>query len=335
MTLLAARDLTITYAGRDETLTAVSSASIEIAGGEIVGILSDSGSGKSTLLLGLLGMTRPGGRLSSGSVRYDGTELVNAPASVLSRIRGQQLGFITQHPKASLNPLARVGDQVMATLVRRGRAADRAEARTLAIELFTSVGIADAERRLRAWPHELSGGMAQRVLIAMALSGQPRVLLADEPTSGLDVTLQAQILDDLRAAATTAGSSLVIVTHDVGVVAQYCDRVYVMNAGEVVETARTTDFFATPRQPASLALLTAEDPERFGDLRLVGLPVDRRHLPPGCFMQARCPFVDAAAGCLDDHPALVDAGRDHQVRCHRHELVAASRGGLHQNHPSR
>jgi len=265
-------------------------------------------------------------------VRYDGTELVGASPAVLARIRGEQLGFVTQHPKASLNPLARVGDQVIATLIRRGRAASKEAARRLAIELFASVGIADAERRLRAWPHELSGGMAQRVLIAMALSSQPRILLADEPTSGLDVTLQAQILDDLRAAATTLGSSLVIVTHDVGVVAQYCDRVYVMNAGEVVETAPTPQFFSTPRQPASLALLTAEDPDRYGNLRLLGPPVDRRHLPTGCLMQSRCPFSDPSAGCLDDHPLLLDAGGGHHVRCHRQSVVAATRGELDHHH---
>jgi len=325
VTLLEARDLTIEYASRDQTLRAVSSASIEVGGGEVVGILGDSGSGKSTLLLGLLGMARPGGRLSSGSVRYDDTELVGASAAVLARIRGQQIGFITQQPKASLNPLSRVGDQITAGMVRRGRVADKAAARRLAIELFTTVGIADAERRLRAWPHELSGGMAQRVLIAMALSTQPRVLLADEPTSGLDVTLQAQILDDLRVAASTVGSSLVIVTHDVGVVAQYCDRVYVMNAGEVVEAAPIREFFARPRHPASLALLTAEDPKQFGRLRLSGLPVDRRHLPEGCFMQARCPFAEPAPGCLDVHPGLLAVGPGHRVRCHRHEVVAATR----------
>lgn len=332
MSLLQARDLTIEYSSRDQTLHAVSAASVEVGPGEVVGILGDSGSGKSTLLLGLLAMTRPGGRISAGSVSYDGTEMVGAPAATLARIRGAQIGFITQHPKASLDPLSRVGDQVVAGIVRRGRAPTKAAARRLSIDLLRTVGIADAERRLRAWPHELSGGMAQRVLIAMALSTEPTVLLADEPTSGLDVTLQAQILDDLRVAASTVGSSLVIVTHDVGVVAQYCDRVYVMNSGEVVEAARAPEFFAAPRHPASLALLTAEDPDRFGDLRLLGPPVDRRNLPPGCFLQSRCPFAEAADGCVDVHPELAAARPEHRVRCHRQQVVADARRGLEQRH---
>ena len=324
MSLLEARDLTVEYAGRGQTLRAVSGASIAVERGEVVGILGDSGSGKSTLLLALLGMTRTGGVISGGSVRYDGVEIIGASRSVLAGIRGEQIGIITQQPKASLDPLARVGDQVAAALIRKGRAKGKVAARALAVELFRSVGIADSERRLRAWPHELSGGMAQRVLIALALSTEPRILLADEPTSGLDVTLQAQILDDLRVAAMTVGSSLVIVTHDVGVVAQYCDRVYVMNAAEIVERAPTTDFFSAPGHPASLALLTAENAD-VGRLRLAGLPVDRRHLPAGCYLQSRCPFVEAADGCLDVHPPLVETHERHFVRCHRSAVVAETR----------
>ena len=326
--LLEATDVSVEYAVRGGVLHAVSKASLTVGPGEVVGVVGDSGSGKSTFVLALLGGTRPGGRITSGSVKFEGQELVGASYERLAEVRGNGIGFITQAPKAAMNPLLKVGRQMTQVLRLRGKASTGAEARALAVRLLTAVGIADPERRMEAYPHELSGGMAQRILIAMALGPEPRLLLADEPTSGLDVTLQAQIMDDLRAGAASVGSSLVIVTHEVGVVAQYCDRLYLMNAGEVVEQCEVSTFFKRPRHPASLALLTPEDPDSPAALRLAGLPVDRRNLPLGCYLHPRCPLATAEAGCLAVHPDLVEVEPGHSVRCHRHDVVAGllSRG---------
>lgn len=319
--LLEATGVSVEYTVRDGTLHAVNDASVRVMAGEVVGLVGDSGSGKSTLVRALLGATGPGGRIVSGSVKFEGEELVGASYDRLSRVRGSGIGFITQAPKAAMNPLVRVGQQLTTILRHRGMADNSRDAQALAVRLLTAVGIAEPERRLRAYPHELSGGMAQRILFAMAVGPKPRLLLADEPTSGLDVTLQAQLLDDLRAAAASAGSSLVIVTHEVGVVAQYCDRLYLMNAGEVVEACDVNSFFERPRHPASLALLTPDDPGAPGALRLTGLPVDRRRLPAGCYMHPRCPLADVEAGCMAEHPELVEVEPGHHVRCHRHQAV--------------
>ena len=325
MNLLEVTDLSVSYESRGGTLLAVSNASITVAPGEIVGIVGDSGSGKSSLLLAMLGMTRPGGWISAGSVRYEGTDLTCAGSNQLSSIRGRHIGFITQHPKASFNPMVRVGAQLVSAVRRSDPSLGRSQARAKALTLFRNVGIADPERSLVAYPHELSGGMAQRALIALALAPQPRVLLADEPTSGLDVTLQAQVLDTIRDSARSVGSSLVIVTHDVGVVAQYCDRVYLMNSGEVAEEGDVRSFFSNTRHPAAIALLNSESEGTDARFRLTGLPPDRRNLPSGCYLHRRCPLSLAEAGCAHIHPELLDVGAGHKVRCHRHEEIAEMR----------
>ena len=325
MIALDARDVVVEFESRGSSLRAVSGASIQVNAGESVGIVGDSGSGKSSLLLALLGTARPGGRIASGSVKYDGVEIVGARPRVVAEVRRKHVGFITQHPKASFNPLARVGDQIVSVLLRSGQNTSRSEAKVAAVELFRSVGMSDPGQRLRAYPHELSGGMAQRALIALALAKKPKVLLADEPTSGLDVTLQAQVLDTIREGAKALGSSLIIVTHDVGVIAEYCDRVYLMNSGEVVEEAPVSSFLARPRHPAALALLASDEEHDAGKFRLLGLPPDRRHLPDGCFLNQRCPFAAAGAGCFDVHPELEAAGEEHRVRCHRQAHVVEAR----------
>ncbi len=325
MIALEARDVVVEFESRGSSLRAVSGVSIRVNAGESVGIVGDSGSGKSSLLLALLGTARPGGLIASGSIKYDGVEILGARPRVVAEVRRKQVGFITQHPKASFNPLARVGDQIVSVLLRSGQSASKSEAKIAAFELFRSVGMADPGQRLRAYPHELSGGMAQRALIALAMAKKPRVLLADEPTSGLDVTLQAQVLDTIREGAKALGSSLVIVTHDIGVVAEYCDRVYLMSSGEVVEEAAVSSFLTRPRHPAALALLATDEEHDAGKFRLLGLPPDRRHLPQGCYLNRRCAFAATDAGCFDAHPEFEETVGEHRVRCHRHELVAAAR----------
>lgn len=319
MTLLEVHDLDVEYATDGGNLKALSGVSLRVGDGEVVGVIGDSGSGKSSLVLALLGLTRPGGRIVGGRVVFDGTDILRASRPELEAIRGRRIGYVTQQPKASLNPVHRVGSQLVTVLRAYGAPGSRREAVEKAVGLLRRVGIADAEHRMGSYPHEMSGGMAQRVLIAMALAGDPALILADEPTSGLDVTLQAQILDDLCGAARQAGSSLVIVTHDIGLVARYCNRVYVLNAGEVVEDSSVESFFARPRHPAGVSLLAVDG--RHAPLVLRGLPVDRRTLPQGCWLGPRCPLADTASGCFDDHPDLVEVEPGRRVRCHRQQAV--------------
>lgn len=327
--LLEVTDLTVQYAGLGAVNCAVNGISFAVRPGEVVGLVGESGSGKSTATLAVLGLTRHGGRITQGSVRFEGDELLTMREKQLRQIRGGRIGLVTQNPRGALSPVQQVGDQIRAAFQAHREASDR-EARERALELLRMVGINDPERRLQAFPHELSGGMAQRVLIAMALSCEPALVLADEPTSGLDVTVQAQVLDDLRSAAAEAGSSVLLVTQDLGIVANYCDRVYLIHAGEVLEEAVTERFFLEPASPATLALLAAQRGLATEDLKLRGFPIDGRRLPDGCWLHPRCPFADAEAGCMDRHPALQEMEPGHLTRCHRARAVhAAGRRVLH------
>ncbi len=321
MALLEVDNLSIEYVSVGSRNVAVRDFSFSCGAGEVVGIVGESGSGKSTAILGVLGLTRPGAEITSGSVRLEDRELLELSDAQWGRIRGLHIGLITQNPRGSLNPVLRVGKQIAGVYRAHHPDVSKDEARDRAKELLELVGINDPERRLQAFPHELSGGMAQRVLIAMSLSCSPKLLLADEPTSGLDVTVQAQVLDDLRDAAQELGSSMVLVTQDLGIVANYCDRIYQLHAGESVEQAPTREFFRRPAHPASAALLMAQRGEEADRFKLRGFPVDGRRLPPGCAMHPRCPFVDEAAGCKTNHPDLVQVGPDHASRCFRHEEV--------------
>ncbi len=322
--LLEVQDLSIEYGSVGAQNHGVIGASFAVDEGEIVGIVGESGSGKSSAMLAVLGLTREGGRIAGGSVRFEGKELLGLTRDEWRAFRGSKIGLVTQTPRAALNPVRRVGEQI-AAVYRSHREATKAEARERSLELMRLVGINDPKRRLEAYPHELSGGMAQRVLIAIALSCSPKLLIADEPTSGLDATVQAQVLDDLRRVATEVGSSLALVTHDLGIVANYCDRVYVMESGEVVEEADVHTFFARPAHPASLALLSKQQEDSDQAFRLRGAPLDRMVLPSGCFLHPRCPFAEEASGCMTDHPGLYEIATGHRSRCHRHVAVHDAR----------
>ena len=323
--LFEVSDLSVEYTSLDEVSRAVSNVSLEVASGEVVGIVGESGCGKSTLALALLGLTRRNARITKGEVRLEGTDLIQGGLTEkqLRQFRGRRIGLITQNARSSLNPTIRIGKQI-ATVYATHTGAKRADAKDAAIAALRLVGINDPERRYEAYPHELSGGMAQRAVIAMATVGRPNVVIADEATSRLDVTIQAQILDDLQRAVQEVGSSLVLITQDLGVIANYADRLYVMNAGEIVETAPTERLFEAPGHPASVSLLESQLDLSDAEFRLRGLPVDGRKLPEGCWLQARCPFTDDQAGCRTVHPELSDVGDgqvDHQVRCHRSSVV--------------
>ncbi len=321
--LFEVAELSVEHTVLDEVRKAVNSVSLGVASGEVVGVVGESGSGKSTLALATLGLTRRNARITAGSVRLGDRQLVGGqlPDSELRQIRGRRIGLITQNARGSLNPTVRVGKQIATVFATHTGARPRA-ARDAAIDALRLVGINDPERRFDAYPHELSGGMAQRAVIAMATVCRPDVVIADEATSRLDVTIQAQILDDLQRTVQEVGSSLLLITQDLGVIANYADRLYVMNAGEVVETAPTAELFGSPGHPASVSLLESQLDPVEQEFRLRGLPVDTRALPTGCWLQARCPFVDSEADCTTVHPPLADVEPGHQVRCHRASVVA-------------
>jgi oligopeptide/dipeptide ABC transporter ATP-binding protein len=327
--LLEVEALTVEYASPGEPPNRIVNAlSFQLPRGKVVGLAGESGSGKSTAILAVLGLTRRHGRIVGGSVRLEGRELMSLSREEWGKVRGRQIGLVTQNPRASLNPVVRVGQQI-AEVYRTHTGAAPEQAKSRALELLRLVGINDPSRRYEAYPDQLSGGMAQRVVISIALACAPKVLIADEPTSGLDVTVRAQILDDLVASVRAVGSGLVLVSQDLAVLANYCDELYLVHAGEIVEQASTDLFFQRPHHPASLALLAAERRFHVKEFGLHGLPIDGRQLPTGCYLAPRCPFVDAAAGCQRVHPDLNPVGDGHYARCLRAATVADAWTEMH------
>ena len=319
MTLLAVEDLHVEFAvrgldNRVRVARALNGVSFSVEAGEVLGLVGETGAGKSLSALAAMALLRPPARIPRGSIRFEGQEIIDLSESALCAIRGRRMAMVVQSPLTSLDPLKRVGDQLVRMQRLHGRASG-AEARERAEAMLTAVRIPDPERRMRAWPHELSGGMAQRVLIAMALINDPVLLIADEPTTGLDVTVQAQVLDTLRDLVRERNLGAVIITHDLGVVAHYCSRVAVMFAGRIIEDGPVREVFARPAHPYTQALI-ASTPERIARLGWTvtgGTPPDLYDLPRGCLYRDRCPH--AAAICLEPPPrrALTDA---HGAACH-------------------
>ena len=279
--IVAASGLTVAYRGERRDVVAVRDFDLAIQAGEIVGLIGEAGCGKSTAALALLGLVRPPGHVIAGTVRFHGHDLLSLDDSALGAIRGRDIGLIVQNPRASLSPLHAVGAQI-GTVYRAHNTVDARTARAHAIDMLRRVGINDPERRLHAFPHEISGGMAQRVLIAMALSSQPQLLIADEPTSGLDVTIQAQFLDQMWRTVRETGSAVLLVTQDLGIVANYCDRVVVMQDGAIVEQASVAAFFRAPAHPYSRAVLALQSddpaPDDAGPLDAAQTLIEVRHL---------------------------------------------------------
>jgi peptide/nickel transport system ATP-binding protein len=254
--LLSVRDLAVSFEGEDGVARAVDGVSIELAAGEILALIGESGCGKSVTALSLVGLLGAPNAVISGSARYGGGELIGASDDALRKLRGEELAMIFQDPLSALNPVSRVGDQIAEQIVVHRRVS-RADARSRAIELLDRVGIPQPRQRVDSYPHELSGGMRQRVMIAMALSCEPRVLIADEPTTALDVTVQAQILELIRELRAETGTGVLLITHDFGVVAELADRVAVMDGGRIVEQGTVEDVFDRPRDPHTQRLLAA------------------------------------------------------------------------------
>jgi peptide/nickel transport system ATP-binding protein len=288
---------------------------LAVGAGEAVGLVGESGCGKSVTWLAALGLL-PGKAQVTGSVVLDGQELLGAPMPVLDRVRGGQIAMIFQDPASSLNPVHRIGRQV-AEALRLHRGMDGASARAETRRLLDQVGIPDAGNRIDAYPHELSGGQNQRVMIAMALAGRPRLLVADEPTTALDVTIQAQILDLLATLRAETGMALVLISHDLGVVAETCDRVAVMYAGLVIEEVSSARLFAAPAHPYTQGLLSALPPlDGLPRQHLAAIPgsvPEPRALPPGCAFGPRCPRH--AALCDEQVPPLVGVAPGQRAAC--------------------
>jgi oligopeptide/dipeptide ABC transporter ATP-binding protein len=264
-------------------------------------------------------VANPPGRTVGGEIIFEGEDLLKMDDSEMRHIRGNRIAMVFQEPMTSLNPVLTIGRQLTETLELHQNMA-RPEARARAAELLQTVGIPDAERRLSDYPHQFSGGMRQRVMIAMALSCNPRLIIADEPTTALDVTIQAQILELMRDLAVEFGTAMVIITHNLGVVARYAHRVVVMYAGRIVETGSANDIYKNPRHPYTLALLNSvprlDATERIRLDAIEGLPPDLVDLPPGCAFAPRCKF--ATEKCIQEAPVLVETDTGHTSACWRH-----------------
>jgi peptide/nickel transport system ATP-binding protein len=317
--LLAVRNLVTEFSTERGTLRAVDGVSFEVGAGRTVGLVGESGCGKSVTALSVMRLlASPPARIAGGEILYRGQDLARLPERDMRALRGDRIAMIFQEPMTSLNPVYTVGDQVGEPL-RLHRGMSRRAARAEAIALLGLVGIADPERRVDEYPHQMSGGMRQRVMIAMALACRPDLLIADEPTTALDVTIQAQILELLGRLQRELGMAVLLITHDLGVVAESCDEVVVMYAGQVVERAPVDELFARPRHPYTAGLLRAVPPlgadaRRTRLAEIPGMVPRLDALPPGCRFQERCDRAQDL--CRERAPELVAHGALHFGRCH-------------------
>ena len=311
--LLEVKELTTCFRTEAGTANAVDSVSFEVARGQVVGIVGESGCGKSVCALSILRLVPPPGMIVGGQIRFGGPDLLGLAESEMQSIRGNEISMIFQEPMTSLNPVFRVEEQVAEVLLRHHRISKK-EARLRVIELLGMAGIPSAEARMRDYPHQLSGGMRQRVMIAMAIACNPRLIIADEPTTALDVTIQAQILSLLDSLRETYSMAILLITHDLGVIAGAADEVIVMYTGRIVEKASVKELFENPLHPYTQGLMRSV-PGR-GAKRLEAIPgvvPSLFALPSGCKFNTRCPFVFDR--CLVEEPGLGAPAGGHPVRC--------------------
>ena len=314
--VLDVTNLTTRFNTPDGVVHAVNGISFELRPGEFLGVVGESGSGKSVSMMSLLKLIpMPPGEIVDGKAIFEDGNLLDLEGEELRAIRGGKIGFIFQDPMTSLNPVLTVGRQLTEPLMLHVGATKK-EARRRAIELLDLVGIPDPAQRLKAYPHELSGGMRQRVMIAMALACSPKVIIADEPTTALDVTIQAQIIETVRDLRERLGTAVVWITHDLGVVASLADRVLVMYGGQIVEQARVSELYARPEHPYTQGLLRSLPRLDEAHTQLQSIPGQPPSLyaePTGCSFAPRCPF--AFDRCLNENPMLVELGSEHHVAC--------------------
>ena len=321
MALLDVHDLRTAFYTRAGIVRAVDGVSFHIEKGETLGIVGESGSGKSVTCYSIMGLIpQPPGRIESGRALFDGVDLLHCSRQELQAIKGRRIAMIFQDPMTSLNPYMRIEDQIIEPLLIHGLAGKR-EARERAVQALTAVGVPEAARRIRSFPHEFSGGMRQRVMIAMALITRPELLIADEPTTALDVTVQAQILELIKKMQQDLGTAVILISHDLGVVAGFCQRVMVMYAGRVVEAATTDALFRAPKHPYNVALqksIPALQPKGADLYTIPGLPPDPARKPPGCPFAPRCEF--AQEKCVTSGIELKEVAPGHESACLRVQL---------------
>ncbi len=324
-TVLSVQDLTVEFVTRRGTLRALDKISFDIARGEVLGVVGESGAGKSVTGSAIIGLIDPPGRIADGKVMLSGERVDHLPPEQMRRVRGKRIGMIFQDPLTSLNPLYRVGEQLVET-IQTHTDLNAADARKRAIALLDEVGIPAPERRIDGYPHEFSGGMRQRVVIALALCAEPEFIIADEPTTALDVSVQAQIIGLIKRLCKERGTSVMLVTHDMGVIAETADRVAVMYAGRVAEIGPVREVIKHPLHPYTQGLMGAI-PSITGDAeRLVQIPGSMPRLssiPRGCAFNPRCSKVFDR--CRIDRPELIDVG-GHQVACHLYDKAQAPAG---------
>ncbi len=317
--LLEVKDLATHFFTQDGVVKAVDGISYHVDEGEVLGIVGESGCGKSVSALSIMRLVaNPPGRTIRGEVIFDGEDILKLDDAEMRHIRGNRIAMVFQEPMTSLNPVLTIGRQLTETLeLHQGM--NKSEARERAAELLRIVGISDSERRLKDYPHQFSGGMRQRVMIAMALSCNPRLIIADEPTTALDVTIQAQILELMQELAREFGTAMVIITHNLGVVARYARRVVVMYAGKIIETGSAEDIYHDSKHPYTLGLLGSvprlDAAEREKLEAIEGLPPDLIDLPTGCSFAPRCRF--AYERCSQEMPELSGVGEGHEAACWR------------------
>jgi oligopeptide/dipeptide ABC transporter ATP-binding protein len=322
--LLEVRELRTHFKTDDGEFAAVDRVSFSVGAGRTLAIVGESGCGKSVTSLSIMGLVpSPPGRIAGGSIRFEGKELIGAPVRELQDLRGNGMGMIFQEPMSSLNPAFTIGEQIVEGLLRHRRIG-RAEAKQRAIAMLAKVRIPAPEERFHEYPHKLSGGMRQRAMIAMALACEPRLLIADEPTTALDVTIQAQILALMRTLQDESGAAIILITHDLGVVAEVADEVVVMYAGRVVEQAPVRELFESPQHPYTVGLLGSIprlDSQRNRLASIEGQVPNLLRPPTGCRFAQRCPF--AVAQCLEQSPPLRSLSKSHQSACWRAPLDPA------------
>jgi oligopeptide/dipeptide ABC transporter ATP-binding protein len=328
--VLSIRDLTVEFLTDDGVVHAVDGVTYDVYPGEVVGVIGESGSGKSVSVLSILGLIpMPPGRIVRGEAIFKGRDLLKLSRRELRQIRGGDMAMIFQDPMTSLNPVLKVGDQIAEAIRAHNPQVKEEEARRRVIELLGLVGVPSAEQRYEQYPHEFSGGMRQRAMIAMAIANSPSVLIADEPTTALDVTIQAQIIEVLRTAQRETNASIILITHDLGLIAELADRVVVMYAGRVVEQADVFTIFDSPRHPYTIGLMNSlarleADQEWLQPIP--GQPPSLITLPPGCAFHPRCLHSRGRARCRTEVPELraVGDGPGHLSACHFAEELAGA-----------
>jgi peptide/nickel transport system ATP-binding protein len=321
--ILSVRDLTVEFVTRRGTLRALDRISFDVARGEVLGVVGESGAGKSVTGSAIIGLIDPPGRIAGGEVRLSGERIDNLPDEAMRKVRGKRIGMIFQDPLTSLNPLYRISEQLIET-IRVHTDLDATQARARAIALLDEVGIPAPEKRIDSYPHEFSGGMRQRVVIALALCAEPEFIIADEPTTALDVSVQAQIIALIKALCRERGTSVMLVTHDMGVIAETADRVAVMYAGRIAEIGPVRDVVKEPLHPYAKGLMGAIPSLEGNTTRLVQIPGSMPRLsaiPPGCAFNPRC--AQAFDRCRTERPELIAVG-SRKVACHLYDTPTES-----------